>query len=221
MLENLQRRTLREQALDSLRRAILGGDLPPGAHLGEVAMSEQLQISRGTVREALRALQQSGLVETASRGLRVRSLAPSEVRDLYATRGALESLAMTTIMEKDDAQERIHDIAQFLPPENLTDIDFSECLELDLKFHQKLAHASENQVLIRVWEELQDQMRVAILADDSRAARSIMSREHHEPIIQAMQNGDTSGASTLIVQHMGYAADLLAPHNNGQERHTD
>lgn len=217
MLENLQRRTLREQALDSLRSAILGGDLPPGAHLGEVALSEQLQISRGTVREALRALQQSGLVEAAPRGLRVRSLTPREVRDLYATRGALESLAMTTIMEKDDVQERIQDIAQFLPPENLADVDFSECLEMDLRFHQKLAYTSENQVLIRVWEELQDQMRVAILADDSRAARSIMSRKHHEPIIQAMQAGDTAGASTLLIQHMGYAADLLAPHDSGQE----
>jgi DNA-binding GntR family transcriptional regulator len=211
MLENLQRRTLREEALDSLRNAILDGVFPPGTHLGEVALSEQLNISRGTIREALRSLQQSGLVEAAPRGLRVKRLSPQEVRDLYATRGALESLAMTTIMEKEDARERILEISEFLPPEDLAGINFSECLERDLEFHKMLAHASDNQVLIRVWEELQDQMRVAILADETKAARSIMSRQHHEPIIQAMQAGDAAGATELITQHMRYAAELLSP----------
>lgn len=211
MLENLQKRTLREEALESLRNAILSGDFPPGTHLGEVSLSEQLNISRGTIREALRALQQMGLVETAPRGLRVRSLSPQEVRDLYATRGALESLAMTTIMSKDDSQERIREIATCLPPAEIGNISFSKCLEIDLKFHQKLAQASENQVLIRVWEELQDQMRVAILADGSESARDIMSREHHEPIIEAMRAGDSERASKLITQHMGLAAELLSP----------
>ena len=211
MLENLQKRTLREEALESLRNAILRGDFPPGTHLGEVSLSEQLNISRGTIREALRALQQLGLVETAPRGLRVRSLSPQEVRDLYATRGALESLAMTTIMEKEDSLERIREIAEFLPPGDISDIDFPECLEIDLEFHQKLAYASENQVLIRVWEELQDQMRVAILADESESARGIMSKKHHEPIIEAMLAGDTESASNLIAQHMRHAAELLSP----------
>lgn len=211
MLEGLERRTLREQALDSLHRAILTGQLRPGTKLGEVSLANQLKVSRGTIREALRSLEQSGLVETAPRGLQVKVLSPQEVHDLYATRGALESLAMTTIMQLTDSNERIAELAAALPPADLTGMEFSDCVELDLHFHHTLARLSENKVLLRTWQQLQEQMRVAILADDARSAITIMSRDHHEPIVDALRSQDATRAVNLLNEHMAQAANFLAP----------
>lgn len=77
-LASLDRSTLRERALDALRAAITAGQYRPGKHLGEVELSTHLGISRGTVREALRHLQQEGLVTAGPRGrLRVNQLSPT------------------------------------------------------------------------------------------------------------------------------------------------
>ncbi len=59
-LLRLEKTSLREQALTALRRAITTGQLPPGTHLVETELSDALQISRGTLREAMRQLQQEG-----------------------------------------------------------------------------------------------------------------------------------------------------------------
>src|SRR3712207_9551360 len=76
-LSALDRSTLRERSLEALRSAILSGRYRPGDHLGEVELAGSLGVSRGTVREALRHLQQEGLVTSGNRGmLRVNSLTP-------------------------------------------------------------------------------------------------------------------------------------------------
>ena len=84
-LLRLEKTSLRQQALTALRRAITSGELPPGTHLVETELSEALQISRGTLREAMRQLQQEGLISvTGDRGrLSVRHLDAKEIRDIF------------------------------------------------------------------------------------------------------------------------------------------
>src|SRR4051794_41885991 len=83
-LSSLDRSTLRERALEALRSAITSGGYRPGDHLGEVELASHLGVSRGTVREALRHLQQEGLVTAGERGgLRGNSVAPPGGRGLF------------------------------------------------------------------------------------------------------------------------------------------
>ena len=98
-LAGLDRSTLRERAREAVRAAITSGQYRPGDHLGEVELATHLGISRGTVREAMRHLQQEGLLIAGRRGmLRVNSLSAEEVRELFRVRAALEKLAVTEIM---------------------------------------------------------------------------------------------------------------------------
>src|SRR5688572_23502489 len=98
-LSSLDRSTLRERALGALRSAITSGQYRPGDHLGEVELAKHLGVSRGTVREALRHLQQEGLITSGPRGmLRVNRLTPEEVRELFQVRAALEALAVAEII---------------------------------------------------------------------------------------------------------------------------
>ena len=93
-LVGLTKINLREQALASLRTAITSGQLPPQTPMVETELSERLQISRGTLREAMRQLQQEGLVISGPRGrLYVRHLGPKEIGDIFAVRAALEAMA--------------------------------------------------------------------------------------------------------------------------------
>src|SRR4051794_10237520 len=98
-LSSLDRSTLRERAREALRSAIISGQYRPGDHLGEVELATHLGVSRGTVREAMRHLEQEGLLTTGRRGmLRVNSLGAQEVRELFRVRAALEKLAVAEII---------------------------------------------------------------------------------------------------------------------------
>ena len=83
-----RRRASREQALAALRNALTSGEIAPGTHLVETELSATLGISRGTLREAMRQLQQEGLVEAAERGrLRARTVSVEEIDEMFASRG--------------------------------------------------------------------------------------------------------------------------------------
>ncbi len=91
---------LRQQVLERLRDAIIGGQLAPGQRLVERALTDMLGVSRTVVREALRQLESEGLVAIiANRGPVVRELSATEARDLYTIRAALEGLAARLCVE--------------------------------------------------------------------------------------------------------------------------
>ena len=95
--------SLREQALHALRNALTSGDIAPGTHLVETELSEALAISRGTLREALRQLEQEGLVEAGERGrLKARTLHDHEIAQMFQVRAALEGLAAELLCRIED-----------------------------------------------------------------------------------------------------------------------
>ena len=82
-------------------------ELTPGTHLVERELSEALQISRGTLREAMRQLQQEELISAGARGrLSVRHLDAKEIKDIFDVRAALESLAASTLAARQDTARR-------------------------------------------------------------------------------------------------------------------
>src|SRR6185503_16394649 len=106
-LDPLPRNTLRAQVADRLRAAILDGDIPPGAPLVETALSEQFDISRGPLREALRQLIEEGLVVTVPyTGTHVAALSADNVREIYSLRTALEIFAIEQLWPRRDEHFR-------------------------------------------------------------------------------------------------------------------
>jgi DNA-binding GntR family transcriptional regulator len=78
-----------------LRERILSGQLPPGTALREISLAADIEISRNTLREALRQLAAEGLIEQKLyKGATVRTITPEEVRDIYVVRRALEQHAI-------------------------------------------------------------------------------------------------------------------------------
>jgi DNA-binding GntR family transcriptional regulator len=212
-LSSLDRSTLRERSLEALRTAITSGRYRPGDHLGEEELGKHLGVSRGTVREALRHLQQEGLVTVGARNrLLVNSLTPREVRELFRVRAALEGLAAADVIaspKKDDAVATLRAALSGLADADAG--DFAARLEADLGFHLLLCRLSGNSMLVDAWRYLEGRIRVTIMNGESAGTPTMMSKGRHAPIVDAIERGDAPAAMEIVQQHMEFAAQQYAP----------
>ncbi|MGK5680539.1 GntR family transcriptional regulator [Actinoplanes sp. URMC 104] len=207
---SLDRSTLRERALDALRFAVTSGQYQPGDHLGEVELAGRLGVSRGTIREALRHLQQEGLVTPGARGmLRVRSHTATEVRELFQVRAALEGLAARLIIASPDRDNAVRALRHAVSELNDTPGDFIAHVDADMAFHQLLCDLSGNSMLTTTWQGLAGRIRVTIMARGEQQS-ALMSGDYHSPIVDAIEVGDPAAAEDIVHQHMSRAAERLA-----------
>lgn len=207
----LNRLTLREQVLAALRDAITSGGLLPGSDLAETELAERYGVSRGTVREALRFLQQARLVSGDARGkLKVHLASSQEIAEIFSVRSALEGLAVRAIVTRRDRIDAAVRLREALPPERL-DGDFAKHMNLDLAFHERLCELSQNNTLVENWRALEDRMRLVFFSSGAAEPAPIMSRSHHRPIVDAVEVGDAEQARRTLLVHMNEASTLWAP----------
>jgi DNA-binding GntR family transcriptional regulator len=206
-LASLDRSTLRERALESLRSAIVSGQYGPGDHLGEAELATSLGISRGTVREALRHLQQEGLVTAGNRGmLRVNSMTRTQVRELFQVRAALEGMAVREIIASPRREAAVVALRAALAQISDDGEDFRARIEADLAFHLQLCRQAGNSMLVEAWQHLEGRMRVAILNGAAWQA-PMMARDRHAPIVDGIERGDVTVALRVVDEHMASAAE--------------
>jgi len=204
----IDRSTLRERALQALRSAVTSGAYRPGDHLGEVELAERLGVSRGTVREALRHLQQEGLVRAGMRGmLRVNSLSTEEIQGLFRVRAALEGLAVTEIIGRPDREQAVAALRAAVETLAQAGDDFATRVEADLGFHLRLCELSGNAMLVESWRHLEGRIRITIMNRGPEGAPAMMTPARHSPIIDAIESGDLDKAVEVVHEHMAAAAD--------------
>ena len=210
-LLGLEKKSLREQALSALRTAITSGELEPGRHLVETELSDMLQISRGTLREALRQLEQEGLLSAGPRGrLSVRHLDGKEIRDIFAVRAALESLAVRTLCELPDRASVIASLRSAVDAmAAAAEASLEERIESDLEFHRTLCRLTGNETLLHSWESLEGSIRMSIMFAGIEKAVKNMSVDRHHDIVAAIETGNATLARTTVLEHMDVAAANL------------
>jgi DNA-binding GntR family transcriptional regulator len=210
-LMRLEKTSLRQQALTALRRAITTGELPPRTHLVETELSEALQISRGTLREAMRQLQQEGLISAGARGrLSVRHLDTKEIRDIFDVRAALEALAAQKLCALPDRAGAVAVLRRCVEEmERWAASNLEDRIEADLKFHRTMGQLTGNETLVHSWSSLEGSIRMSIMfAGVERAIKNMNAKRHHD-IVDAIEAGDASSAAQAVVEHMAGAAETL------------
>jgi DNA-binding GntR family transcriptional regulator len=206
----IARHTRRELILARLRSAISSGELAPGTHLAEIELSETLGVSRGTLREALRHLQQDGLLTTDARGrLSVRVVSEQEVDEIFDVRCALESMAFQEICARDDREEVARELEVALDALRDTEGDFVAQLDADLALHERMCELSGNGTLRHTWLGVSGLARAAVTAAGPETALHNMSYERHRPIVTLLQAGDVEGGRAFLHQHMRDAAERI------------
>ncbi|WP_029118168.1 GntR family transcriptional regulator [Mycobacterium sp. URHB0044] len=210
-LLRLEKTSLREQALSALRRAITTGQLRPGTHLVETELSDALHISRGTLREAMRQLQQEGLISAGARGrLAVRHLDAKEITDIFDVRAALESLAASALANRDDRSAVVSELrAAVADMERWAASNLEDRIEADLRFHRTMCRLSGNDTLLHSWCSLEGSIRMSIMfAGVDRALKNMDVRRHLD-IVDAIESGDAAQAAATVREHMSSAAAVL------------
>jgi len=213
-LGGLAKTSLREQALDQLRNAVTSGEIAPGTRLVETELSAALGISRGTLREALRQLQQEGLVEAGERGrLTVRTLSDTEILEMFAVRAALEGLAAFIVSGLPDLAGSVKKLQTALDALEAASGSINHMVEVDLAFHRLLCELTGNTTLVRTWEALAGSIRMSIMFAGTDKAVTNMSVPRHQQIIDAIATGDPDTARTAVDEHMREAAENLLADN--------
>ena len=218
-LGGLAKTSLREQALDQLRNAVTSGEIAPGTRLVETELSAALGISRGTLREALRQMQQEGLVEAGERGrLTVRTLSDAEILDMFAVRAALEGLAAFIVSGRADRAALVVRLQAALDALDEAKGSINDMVEVDLAFHRLLCELTGNPTLVRTWEALSGSIRMSIMFAGTEKALGNMSVPRHQVVIDAIATGDPDAARAAVDEHMAEAAQNLLARDRDRAR---
>ena len=151
---------LRDVVFNTLRQAILRGELKPGERLMEIQLANKLGVSRTPIREAIRKLELEGLVlMIPRRGAEVAEITEKSLRDVLEVRRALEELSVKLACERitEDQIEELKVAAKEFE-HVLKSGDVTAYAEADVKFHDIIYSATDNQRLISLLYNLREQM---------------------------------------------------------------
>jgi len=195
----------------ALRQAILEREFVPGEPLTEGDLSRRFRVSRTPVREALAKLERDRLVRVVpKKGAFVRALSHDEIRDLYEVREALEALAVRLATphlsreELEDFEARFRELRARGPR-----AAYTEVRPLGEEFHRLLVKRTENARLMRVLEEMREEVRpvwtMALVAP--RRVQALI--REHLAIIDALRRGDARRAARLMRLHIRRVRDAI------------
>jgi DNA-binding GntR family transcriptional regulator len=220
MLSQPVKRTLAEEAADSIRAGILDGRLSPGERLGEEALAESLGVSRGPVREALSQLQREGLVIVQRNGRAyVARLSREDLEEVYSLRLALETLAVRQAIHHANPQllAELQEIVNGMSGIAEGATSEQEAARFDIRFHDLLCRLAGHKRLYACWTDLRPQIHVLLLSRNVADAdfRNYGSRSH-QAILDAIRNRDEARAVALIQNHVhGSYKRLVNPGQDG------
>ena len=210
--ETINYRGLWSNVLLNLRKFILNGDLKPGDQLIESTIANQMQVSRGPVRDALKQLQNEGLVMNIPRkGTFVRNMNKDDFKQIYELRAYLESLAIRLAIEKLDENPELvsslkniaKQIGEASKEENVTLI-----ADLDVEFHRAICESSKNQYLIEAWMRIRSLIRLCLITD-LYYKNYWKTEQDHSMIINAIIQKDGKLGEERIKDHINSSSTLL------------
>ena len=201
------------QVFNELERQIINGVLTPGTSLTENRLCEQFSVSRTPVREALRMLEQKGLVQiTPNKGAVVLGISEKDLTDIYTIRMYVEGLASRWAAQKitDEQLERLTEVVEL--QEFYQNRACSEQInDLDTRFHELIYEYSDSRTLQHTLSNLHHMIqhyRQRSFSSDGRAPKAI---KEHIDILNALIAHDADLAEKLTVEHIANAhANLLS-----------
>jgi len=200
---------VREQVIEALTAAILGGRLVAGQRLVERELMETLRVSRATIREALRELASQGLIRIIPRrGAIVSAPTYEEARDMYEVRAALESLIVERFVESasDEQIDALGTAVQHFADQVAEHGDVVDALRAKDEFYSVLLDGAGSAVFRELVEQLQTRVHVLRATSLSAPGRAAQTVEELNGIVAAARRRDALSASALCSAHIRAAA---------------
>lgn len=195
---------LRDVVFNTLRQAILRGEMEPGERLMEIQLAQKLGVSRTPIREAIRKLELEGLVIMIPRkGAEVAHITEKDMKDVLEVRSTLEELVVELAI-KNVTEEKLDELkaANKVFESAVVSKDVVNIVEADVKFHDILYSMTNNARLIQIINNLREQMyRYRLEYVKDARTHSILISEHND-IIKQIREKNVSVAKTVIHQHI-------------------
>lgn len=195
---------LRDVVFNTLREAILKGDLKPGERLMELQLAAKLGVSRTPIREAIRMLELEGLAVTIPRkGAEVARMTEKGMEDVLQIRRALDELAVQLACDNMNEEHlKILEKAMRTFEQATRSDDVKQVAEADVAFHDAIYAATDNPRLISLLNNLREQMyryRVEYLKDESTYRQLIAE---HEEIYDCLLQRDKKRVTRVMAEHV-------------------
>jgi phosphonate utilization transcriptional regulator len=186
-----------------LERLVLTGELAVGEKLDEAALALRLGVSRGPVREAVRALAETGLVRLEkNRGVFVREISVAEADEIYEVRAAFDQMAgrkLAAAIKPAELAELRALVERMGAAAEKQDLDAYHAA--NLRFHDALVEFAGNAKLLQMYRRLVNELslfRRHTLAVPKRMPKSTLE---HRKILQAIASGDADAAGQRLYEH--------------------
>ena len=203
--------SLRGRVFSRLREDILNGKYEEGIELREIAIGEELGVSRTPVREAFRQLELEGLIRIIpNKGAFVTGIQENDVRDIYAIRALLEGLCARWATERitaeqlEDMEENVY-LAEFHAGKG----HMEQMAELDNQFHHILYEACGSKMLEHLLVDYHSYVMRVRRKTLSTIERSTASNKEHRAIMEAIRAGKADLAERLANEHMKNAYENM------------
>ena len=210
---------LRDVVFNTLRQAILKGELEPGERLMEIQLAERLGVSRTPIREAIRKLELEGLVLMIPRkGAEVARISEKSLRDVLEVRRSLEELAIELAcqrMSDDDIAEL--EKAQQAFCDATHHGDAMSMAESDERYHDIIYNGTGNTRLVQMLNNLREQMyryRLEYIKDPSKRQIVIIEHDH---ILKAVKERHVAEARAAIREHIDNQEITIAQNIKAQQ----
>jgi DNA-binding GntR family transcriptional regulator len=200
---------------DDVLAMILRGEIKAGERINEPDVAGRLGVSRVPVREALRELESSGLIEARKHaGVFVRKLGAAEVRDLYELRALLDGFAGQRAAQLPQAQRNaladtldasVGQMEQAVQAQDLAAY-YSE----NLRFHWQMVEAARNAALLESYRSIVQKLHLSRLTNLAQGMGMQASVTDHRAIAAAVRAGDAARCAQLMAGHVEQAHERLA-----------
>jgi phosphonate utilization transcriptional regulator len=186
-----------------IEQLILQGELAVGQRVNESELATRFGTSRGPIREALRALEESGLVHSLkNRGVFVREISIAEADEIYDVREALDQLIGQRVAERATALQLCDLEALVAKMDEATAMQDIKCYHaLNLKFHDMLVEFAGNARLTESYRVLTKELLLFRLRGLQDGGGFAVSNTEHRAVVKAVAAGDGARAGRLLRQH--------------------
>ncbi len=187
-----------------LERMILAGDFAAGAKLNEAHVADSLGVSRGPVREAFRALEESGLVRLEkNRGVFVRQISVAEADEIYEVRAALDELTGRRLAQI-ATPEHIRELRSFIDRMDhaVAKDDVQAYWLLNLEFHDRLVCLAGNAKLLSTYRRLVNELSLFRRQTLARSGTLPVSTREHRDVVDKIATGNVAGAGRALYDHV-------------------
>jgi len=211
-----------DQVYDILWQRIIAGEITHGTRLSDLDWSKKLNVSRTPVREAMRKLQQDGILVQLDRGgCEIRRMSPNDLRSLYRCRAVLESLAVREAMAAFSEAEA-KKLADLIDETQvaLDGEEFERAFTLNTRFHNIILEMSNNAYLKHLLTDLRRMILFArsslmVAAHQSEISGGYAEHLHrvqvdHREILEAMVARDADRAAARMQEHLFSTGDDMA-----------